>query len=271
MQDTAVFESHAHKFRRTPLILKNPNTNEVISSIDNWTRPKMLEHWKSGRSAMELARAWFASSTPTTPKEVEALLATHPHTAGMTFSEGYPERVTKLPQRGEGRNHDLMLKGQVNNVAAVVCVEAKVDEPFGDTIEQRLEKGNTSSPNTKVPERVEALLKIVFGLRAQMGQPPWNALRYQLLTGMAGTALQAAEENAPLAVFIAHEFDTPEANPKYVQTNARDYAEFVACFCSIPTDTVTSGKLYGPVSLKQSNRLLHDVEMFIGKAVTATK
>ncbi len=251
------------------MMLKNFNTKQVINSMDDWTRPKKPEHWKAGRSAMELARAWFTSSTPNIPKEVEALLATHARTSGMAFSEGYPERVTKLPQRGEGRNHDLMLKGQVSNEATVVCVEAKVDEPFGDTIEARLKKGIASSPNSKVPERIDALLKIVFGASAKPDQLPWSSLRYQLLTGMAGTTLQAAEDNAPLAVFIVHEFDTAKANPKYVQTNAIDYTEFVACFYSIPVDTVVSGQLYGPVSLKQTNGLLHDVDMFIGKAVTA--
>lgn len=46
------------------MMLKNFNTKQVINSMDDWTRPKKLEHWKAGRSAMELARAWFTSPYP---------------------------------------------------------------------------------------------------------------------------------------------------------------------------------------------------------------
>lgn len=251
------------------MILKNPHTQQAINQWADWTRPKKLEHWKAGRSAMELARAWFTSSEPQCPNEVQDLLATNARIAGITFSEGYPEFVTSLPQRGEGRNHDLMLRGQVNTEAAIVCVEAKVDEPFGVTIGDYWHKSKASKTATKAPERIEALLKIVFGAEVQPDQSPWQDLRYQLLTGVAGTAIQAARDNAPIAVFVAHEFDTKEANKKLVHANNEDYANFVACFCSVPISTVVSGQIYGPVSLEQSNGLLSAVDVFVGKAVTA--
>jgi len=70
-----------------------------------------------------------------------------------------------LSERGEGRNHDLALIGNIDNEQVAVTIEAKADEPFGnDTIFEyysramrRREKGES----TKVPERIEQLLSMV--------------------------------------------------------------------------------------------------------------
>jgi hypothetical protein len=115
------------------IIFKNC-AGEPINDWQNWTRPKQSYHWKEGRSAMELARSWFRMETPQCPTELQSLLSTNARTANIQFDVGHPEFVTSLPERGEGRNHDLMLKGHTGGEAVVVCVEAKVDEPFGAKI-----------------------------------------------------------------------------------------------------------------------------------------
>lgn len=112
-------------------ILKD-RAGQVINRWQDWTPPKQTYHWKEGRSAMELAKSWFASGTPQCPTELQALLSTNSRTRDIEITEGYPEYVTALPygSQANGRNHDMMLRGHTPNEAAVICVEAKVDEPF---------------------------------------------------------------------------------------------------------------------------------------------
>jgi hypothetical protein len=132
-----------------------------------WTRPKKDYQWRAGRSAMELARAWFVSPTPVCPREIADLLASHPRAAGLLLVEGIPEHVTSLPERGEGRNHDLLLYGHGESGTIVISVEAKVDESFGETIGTYWNKGKRSATPTRAPERIEALLSLAFGAKAR--------------------------------------------------------------------------------------------------------
>src|SRR5437773_11163642 len=77
-----------------------------------WSPPKEPKHWRAGRSAVELARAWFTKTNPQVPPEFAALLATSPLLDGLRDLKGTPEYVTSLPEAGEGRNHDLALEGE---------------------------------------------------------------------------------------------------------------------------------------------------------------
>lgn len=236
---------------------------QIINRWQDWTPPKQAYHWKEGRSAMELARSWFASGTPECPPELQALFATNTHTANIEIDEGHPEFVTALPERGEGRNHDLMLKAHTPNEAAVVCVEAKVDETFGKKIGQYRQEAKARTEHTRVPERIQALLEIVFGANAQPDIQPWCDLRYQLLTAVAGTLLQAANEQVSVAIFVVHEFQTALAKPELLKANAEDYERFVEALFSVPT--VSSGQIYGPLRVQSGSHLPQSVEYSLAK------
>lgn len=107
---------------------------EAILSMEQWTRPKKEHHWAESRSAMELARAWCPASGPACPAAISQLLSSHAWTRDLQLEEVRPEHVTPLPERGEGRNHDLWARGSADGRAFTLCVEARADEPFGDTI-----------------------------------------------------------------------------------------------------------------------------------------
>jgi hypothetical protein len=218
---------------------------------------------------MELARAWFVSPGPACPQEIIDLLASHPRTTDVKLLEGIPEHVTSLPERGEGRNHDLLLYGRGALGDVVISVEAKVDEPFGETIGSYWKKARTSGVPTRAPERIEALLAMLFGAKARPDADPWRALRYQLMTAVAGTAIEAASREADLAVVIVHEFLTEDINEANRSMNAEDFVAFVKVFCDLRVDDVTHGRLYGPVTLAQGEHLRRRVDVFIGKTVFA--
>jgi len=240
---------------------------QPIADWRSWPRPKAERHWRAGRSAMELARAWFTSPVPICPPEVESLLESHPVTAGVALTEGWPEYVTALPERGEGRNHDLLLVGCRDACGVVVSVEAKVDEPFGVEIGKYWHSARKSKKRTRVPERIEALVSMVFGSGARPDAEPWSLLRYQLLTAVAGTAREAAQRKADTAVLVIHEFLTHSANARKVSDNAQDLSDFISVLFSQDNTPIQPGRLYGPSVLAANKDLSRAVNVFIGKAV----
>ena len=240
---------------------------DQITDWRAWTRPKKDHQWRAGRSAMELARAWFVSPKPVWPREVADLLATHPRATGLTLVEGIPEHVTSLPERGEGRNHDLLLLAHGERGSVVISVEAKVDESFGETIGTYWTKAKRSSAPTRAAERIEALLSMAFGVSARPDTDPWRRLRYQLLTAVTGTAIEAVRRQADAAVVIVHEFRTDSADRDNVALNTEDFQSFVGVLLGLPPDEVVHGRLHGPASLAVSAHLERPVDVFVGKAV----
>ena len=267
-------EENGLAFRRTLWRMESlritDRDQKVIMDWREWSRPKRSYHWKAGRSAMELARAWFTAPAPVVPPEVAAILETSPLTKGTILLSGQPEYVTPLPEPGEGRNHDLWLKGSVADGSVTVCVEAKADEPFGDPIghyvERVLAKTARLGQGTRLPQRADTLLRIIFGQEASARTAPWNNLRYQLLTGVAGTAIQAAKDDSSVGVFLVHEFLAEAVDREgRVPENAAAFADFIKVLSHTSEIEVTRGKLYGPYDVRQCNQVSRDIKLLIGK------
>jgi len=89
---------------KVPLTLSRPD-GTPITNWEMWTRPKMDYQWEPERSAMELAKAWFCAFEISPPNELLQLLHSSARFTGLQLLQGIPERVTSLPERGEGRNH----------------------------------------------------------------------------------------------------------------------------------------------------------------------
>jgi hypothetical protein len=252
--------------KMTEIVIKGLNDRRICDWRE-WTRPKKVSQWRAGRSAMELARAWFVSPSPRCPDELVDLLATHPLTSNAVISEGVPEHVTKLPEHGEGRNHDLVLLGHAASRSILISVEAKVDEPFGETIGAYLTKLRRLSRRTRAPQRIEKLVSMVFGPSANPDSTPWFGLRYQLLTAVAGTAIEASLRDADIAAFVVHEFRTERVNPAKSSINAADFRAFVAALVGLPEKEIVDGQLYGPAAIVLEAQSAKIREIFIGKAV----
>lgn len=58
---------------------------------------------------MEIVRTWFGSGYPTPSVELVSLFKSNSGFDDLNFSSGVPELVITLPERDEGRNHDLFL------------------------------------------------------------------------------------------------------------------------------------------------------------------
>lgn len=246
------------------LLLTRPDGTPIMT-WQEWTRPKKEYQWKPGRSAMELARSWFRNDVLSTPQELLSLLRSVPRLKDLQLTSGIPELVTSLPERGEGRNHDLALKGSTQHESVTVCIEAKVDEPFGagttlDYWTQARGKREGGIP-TRVPERIEALIAMVDPLNGII-QSPWKNVKYQLLTALCGTILQAKIDGSALAVLVIHEFITNKISSIKRVKNHRDLVTFISVVNSGNDPGIDdTGILYGTFKIC-------GLDCMIGKIIT---
>lgn len=217
---------------------------------------------------MELARAWCPQSGPACPHDISTLLTSHEWTRDIEIEEARPEHVTPLPERGEGRNHDLWAKCTVNGRPFTLCIEAKADEPFGDTIGETCATALKRSAATGGVRRARALLHMIFGAEAEPDREPWASLRYQLLTAVAGTALQARIDGARAAALAIHEFRGSKTNPSLLRRNAEDLVAFLKLLNGGDMAAMTEGCFAGPWTIRTGSGMEDAVHLLVGKVIT---
>ncbi len=188
----------------------------IITTPEQWMQfapPKDKEkHWKDGRSAKSLAM--FMTDTIQVKKLENVLNELGYNSKGIVSCT--PEANTVLPGRGNGRNHDLLMIGK----DFVVGVEAKVSEPFGKSI-----SGELVGASANKRYRINTLAKELFGCEINADT---EVLKYQLLTGVAGTFREANINAKPKALFLVIVFTDgiKKEEEKAVENNNKDFADF---------------------------------------------
>lgn len=214
------------------MILKNNG----ITDMDSWNRlspPTKKEHWKNGRSAMELAR-YMTAAFPALPQELEGILAHFcPHDAALDWGV---EHVTALTPFGlgvgEGRHHDAFLYG--NDI--VVGIEGKADESLDKTLEEKLKNASQNQRH-----RIDGMLQMLY----EKGKKVPNGIRYQLLTACTGTLLEAIKHRASTAVVLVLVFkkkpqgDEIYFSPAKIEKNDRDIRSFIDSLSTEPFGDMT--------------------------------
>lgn len=172
--------------------IKISKNNNIITTVEEWYQfapPKAKgKHWKDGRSAKSLAQ--FMTDKNQVKKLEDILVELKYDTNGVISCT--PEANTVLPCKGNGRNHDLLMIGE----DFVVGIEAKVSEPFGEEISTELIE---ASDNKK--GRIDKLANELFGCKINEVKDGLE-LRYQLLTGVYGTLLEAENNKKSKALFL---------------------------------------------------------------------
>ena len=210
---------------KTMQISKN---GHPINSVDDWfdfAPPKKgMCHWKDGRSAKELAKAWFPAPGPISiPGEFSALLNSSNALGNVSLREAWPEVMVRFdPFRGEPRNCDLLVRGVCDRGPVMTSVEAKADETFSETIGKSYDAA-MKRPGSNAPERMRRLARAVLG--ADIGEV--RDLRYQLLYGTAAALSVAQQHDATIAIFVVHEFITECTKEINHRKNGADLDDFV--------------------------------------------
>ncbi len=243
-----------------------------ILSLKDWelrAGPKSHDHWVDDRSAKEVARAWLGLNGPEIPGEVQKTLASHPAFSSVHEWVAEPEAKLSFDSfPGEPRNTDLVVYAKDTFGQFLVAVEAKADEPFGETVPDALasavERYVQNSRSNGVT-RIQQLAVALLGPRLNR-EPSLTDIRYQLLTATAGTLCKAAEKGVDRAVLLIHEFVTVKTSDEKHDENARDLNHFVARLSHGAVTSVQPEHLYGPFTVPGAPLLSTKVDLFVGKA-----
>jgi hypothetical protein len=195
-------------------------------------------HWKQGRSAKSLADSWFFAKG--FPDVIGALLAQSDSFAEAELLEAWLERETDLQDgRATPSQTDLLALLAIGDRLAVLGIEAKVDESFGQYVSEWLEGGSEGKA-----DRLSQLCALFSLEPGQVGH-----LRYQLFHRTAAAILEARRFRGNTAILIVQSFC-----PK--STGLADATEF---FDAIGMPGLEIGKLLGP-------RRVGGVELWVGWA-----
>lgn len=193
-------------------------------------------HWQPGRSAKSAADSWFSNNA--IPSSVARALATDPQFASAQLIDAFLERGVDLGDGQRPSQTDVMAVIRAGDGLTILAVEAKVDEPFGPTVEEWLNDAKGGGENRK---RRLALICDTLGL----SQEQIGSLRYQLLHRTASAIIEARRYCARDAVMIVQSF-CPD------RSWFADYVAFVEAMGVSPAavDTLTSMKVCGGVKLR---------------------
>ena len=233
-----------------------------IESLNEWfvkCPPQGKEkHWKDGRSAKETAKHWVH----TIPQPFKDMLELWK----LKFNVCSPEYVTTFDSnRGNGRNHDLLILAEnENKEPIVISVESKADELFGDTISNTIKAANerlNKNPNSKGLARIKDLRVALFGKE----DDSQLSLRYQLLTAVAGTIAEANKQKAKSAIFLIQTFISYEINNNK-HKNQDDLDSFIMLLTKSNYTQIHNHQLIGPFRITSKTHYLpDDIDLWIGK------
>jgi len=268
----------------------------VESWFDEWQPQRGLKQWQNGKSAKELAKAWFRSGDhAVVPPGFQSLLESHPVTRELVIESILGE--SKIPlDAGRPRHSDLVIKGNAAGVPVLIHVEAKADEVFAKTCEKAWETALRKEPKSTLPDRMSRLCHLLFGTKdfeqcLENMPVSLRQLRYQLLYGVAATILDAARQRISTAVFIVHELlpadmtkpffengtPRPLLNARQVKRNAQDFQLFLAALTRNRVNELPVGQLCDASEFSpNTSDWLHltelaPVRLLVGKAVDATE
>ncbi len=176
-------------------------------------------HWRKGYSAYELAHSWVDADG--IPAAVRSVLDSCPDYADAALVEGLFERDVDLRTPGRRSQTDLLAFVKCVCGNAVIAVEGKVDEPFGDLV-------STWNDGSASKERRLKALCYSLGLRvADVG-----GIRYQLLHRTASALYEAQRYRTTRAVMLVHSFSATNAS-------FRDFRAFAESM-GVPVQAVNS-------------------------------
>lgn len=163
-------------------------------------RPEL--HWKKGRSAMSAAACW-EKANPKLPAEILQLLnvSNEPSLSDLELLVAIPEWEVDLPGGKRPSQTDVLALARNAKNLVVIGVEAKVDEPFGPTIAEKMADSSAG--------QIERLAYLEKELGVDKPLP--SIIRYQLLHRSVSTLLTARSFHAPVAVMLVQSFSPSSA------------------------------------------------------------
>ena len=223
--------------------ISNKN-NRLITDLESW-KTAFIEvdkkskedngksNWEEGRSACTLAKYFTTPNIEESDgiekiKEyLEAL-----GFSNLKFNSAEIEHESRFDSfRGQGRMQDLAIWGESEKGSILTCIEAKVDEKFGnEVLNQAYKKAKQDKikyPNSNRQNRIEELCDKYLDVNPEDIKPKDKTnIRYQLLHYLAGSICEAKEYGNVVFMPIMV-FKTDEYNKTKGKRNRKDYDLFI--------------------------------------------
>ena len=144
------------------------------------------------------AAACWEESQPQLPSEIVQVLESSEEQSlsNLELLVAIPEWEVELPGGNTASQTDILAITRNDSGLVILGVEAKVDEPFGPTLEEK-KSGATEGQLGRI-----AYLEQVLGRAV----PFEDQIRYQLLHRTVSTLLTARAFHAPVAVMLVNSF-----------------------------------------------------------------
>ena len=179
------------------------------------------KNWKEGRSAHALAEYFLSHNGEA--GIVEKLNAGVLEDDSIEcLDEGIIELECPFDAYSHPRRQDMGIWGKTRSGKSIfIGVEAKVDEPFGDTIADARKRGEKA--NSNLPARINGLCS---WLGVSEDDEKIQKLRYQLFYFTKGTA----DVDADICVLLSLTFKTSEYDENKAKENKADWDAFIGHF-----------------------------------------
>lgn len=241
------------------------NTGEIMNWSE-WVRPKKEDtQWSPGRSSMLLAQFAFKDNKqPFAEMILNIISSCGIDTSMIDTLECYPEAYSSL---GKGmysgaRNQDLMvlaINSKSQKTVIAIGIEAKVSEPFGESLGKAREAQMESRKVEGEYTRASKLAKFFADGKDV------DAIGYQLFTATMGTMCDALKNNCTKSIMLVlvfsgdvskeHDYDA------HCLHNVEDYNAFVNSVCQ--TKESRGGKLTKRINMSTPKNKVNDVDCWI--------
>lgn len=213
------------------MVITNKN-NRLIQDFKSWETAFLevdeAKHWKQDKSAYTLAK-YFTNPEISNSNGINTLneyvKACGFNDIEITHAEiEHESRFDRF--KGRGRMQDMVVWANTKNKSIAICIEAKVDECFNETIYEEYTKALTilyKNNKSRKKARIENLCEQFFPNKTINDL---KTLRYQLLYYLAGS-IKEAEKIGGIAFMPIIVFKTKEFNTKKGEANKKDYIEFI--------------------------------------------
>lgn len=215
--------------------MKISNKNgKIITDIITWGNAfkevDNSKHWREGYSAYSLAKYF---SKPSTEESFGVKVIKDYIDAccfgDVEFTHARIEHESRFdPFRGSGRMQDMVIWAKCGSRHIVICVEAKVNETFGDSLSNAYDesiKYVQKNPKSKKTERIKNLCQEFYNLDV-LELSLKSDIRYQLLHYLAGSISEAKAYGdiafMPIIVFKTDIYDENKG-----KINKEDYNKFI--------------------------------------------
>ncbi len=202
----------------------------MIDSVESWNiygAPKLGKQWQKKHSAYEMAH-YAINHYDKFVKTIQSVL----ESCGLQQQDFVCEPEASIGlgkgmKSGGPRVHDLLMVGK----DCVICIEAKVSEPFG---------GNISSVNKKQKEkstatRAEALWDFCIRNNTSIDE---SSIGYQLFTATRGTMCSAIKAKKVNCIMLVLSFIAEAEEKKAKEKNDGDYKSFLCAINADPNDMI---------------------------------